>query len=128
MSEKNNDLLKGLFIGGFIGVILGILYAPQSGKETREDIARTTDELLGKAKEEYEKAVEKSKTAYEAAVKNLKGLEMSAKEKMEEVESEVSELADKGAEAVAGNKNRLRKAIDAGVEAYREENNKKPVC
>jgi gas vesicle protein len=127
MSEKNSDLLKGLFIGGFIGVILGILYAPQSGKETREDITRTADELLGKAKEEYEKVVEKSKTAYEAAVKNLKDLEISAKEKMEEVESEVSELANKGAEAVAGNKNRLRKAIDAGVEAYREENIRKSV-
>jgi len=126
MSEKNNDLLKGLFIGGFIGVVLGILYAPKSGKETREDIARKADELLGKAKEEYEKAVEKSKTAYETAVKHLKGLEISAKEKVEEVEGKVSEFTNLGAEAISGNKNRLKKAIDAGVEAYREEN-KKPV-
>ena len=65
MSEKSNDLLKGLFIGGLIGVVLGILYAPKSGKETREDIARTTEDLLSKGKEEYEKAVEKSKSAYE---------------------------------------------------------------
>jgi gas vesicle protein len=127
MSEKNNDLLKGLFIGGLIGVVLGILYAPKSGKETREEIACKADELLGRAKEEYEKAVEKSKTAYETAVKHLKGLEISAKEKMEEVEGKVNEFANLGAEAVSGNKNRLRKAIDAGVEAYREENNKKPV-
>jgi len=127
MSEKNSDLLKGLFIGGLIGVVLGILYAPKSGKETRDDIARKADELLGKAKEEYENAVEKSKTAYEIAVKHLKGLEISAKEKVEEVENKVSEFANMGAEAISGNKNRLRKAIDAGVEAYREENNKKPV-
>jgi gas vesicle protein len=127
MSEKNSDLLKGLFIGGLIGVVLGILYAPKSGKETRDDIARKADELLGKAKEEYENAVEKSKTAYETAVKHLKGLEISAKEKVEEVENKVSEFANMGAEAISGNKNRLRKAIDAGVEAYREENNKKPV-
>ena len=126
MSEKNNDLLKGLFIGGLIGVVLGILYAPKSGKETREDIARKADELLGKAKEEYEKAVEKSKTAYETAVKHLKGMEISAKEKMEEVEDKVSEFTNLGAEAISGNKSRLKKAIDAGVEAYREEN-KKPV-
>ena len=124
MSEKNSDLLKGLFIGGLIGVVLGILYAPKSGKETREDIAQKADELLGKAKEEYEKAVEKSKTAYETAVKHLKDLEILAKEKVEEVEGKVSEFANLGAEAISGNKNRLRKAIDAGVEAYREENNK----
>lgn len=126
MSEKSSDLLKGLFIGGFIGVVLGILYAPKSGKETREDIARTTEDLLSKGKEEYEKAVERSKAAYEAAVKHLKGLEISAKEQFEEVESKVSEFAQQGADAIAGNKNRLKKAIDAGVETYREEN-KKPV-
>jgi gas vesicle protein len=126
MSENNSDLLKGLFIGGFIGVVLGILYAPKSGKETREDIARTTEDLLSKGKEEYEKAVERSKAAYEAAVKRLKGLEISAKEKVEEVESKVNEFAHQGADAIAVNKNRLKKAIDAGVEAYREEN-KKPI-
>jgi gas vesicle protein len=84
MSEKSSDLLKGLFIGGFIGVILGILYAPKSGKETREDIARTTEDLLSKGKEEYEKVVARSKSAYEEAVKHLKGLDISAKEKIEE--------------------------------------------
>jgi len=127
MSEKSSDLLKGLFIGGLIGVVLGVLYAPKSGKETREDIARTTEDLLSKGKEEYEKAVERSKSAYETAVKHLKGLEISAKEKVEEIESKASEFAHKGADALADSKNRLKKAIDAGVEAYREENVKKPV-
>ena len=122
MSEKSNDLLKGLFIGGFIGVVLGILYAPKSGKETREDIARTTEDLLSKGKEEYEKAVARSKSAYEEAVKRLKGLEISAKEKIEEIQSKASEATHKGADAIADSKNRLKKAIDAGVEAYREEN------
>ena len=87
MSENNSDLLVGLFIGGLIGTALGILYAPKSGKETREDISGKANELLVKAKD----AVEKSKTAYEEAVKLLKGLEISAKEKMEEVKSEVYE-------------------------------------
>jgi gas vesicle protein len=122
MSEKSNDLLKGLFIGGFIGVVLGILYAPKSGKETREDIARTTEDLLSKGKEEYEKAVARSKSAYDEAVKRLKGLEISAKEKVEEIHSKASEATHKGADAIADSKNRLKKAIDAGVEAYREEN------
>jgi gas vesicle protein len=127
MSEKSSDLLKGLFIGGLIGVVLGVLCAPKSGKETREDIVRTTEDLLSRGKEEYEKAVEKSKTAYEAAVKQLKDLELSAKEKVREVEGKVTEFAQHGAETIQDNKNRLKKAINAGVEAYREENNKKPV-
>jgi gas vesicle protein len=126
MAEGNGGLLKGLIIGGMIGAAIGILYAPKSGKETREDIARKTEDLLAKAREEYEKAVVKSKLAYESAVKHLEELELSAKEKVEEVEAKVSEFAHQSAEVVQDNKNRLKKAIDAGVEAYREEKNKKP--
>ena len=125
MSERNGDLLKGLFIGGLIGVVAGILYAPKSGKETREDIVRATEDLLSRAKDEYEKAVEKSKAAYEAAVERLKNLELSTKEKVHEIEGKVSEFASQSAEKIADNKNRLKNAIDAGVDAYREEKTKK---
>jgi gas vesicle protein len=38
MSENSRDLLLGLFIGGLIGVALGMLFAPKSGKEKQEDI------------------------------------------------------------------------------------------
>lgn len=84
MSENNRDLLLGLFIGGLIGAALGILFAPKSGKETREDIVR-------KAKEEYEKALEKSKSAYDAAAKRFKKSEESVEGKLEQFESEVPE-------------------------------------
>ncbi len=127
MAERDWDLVKGLVIGGLIGAAIGILFAPKSGKETRQDIADKADELLAKAKEEYEKAAEKSKAAYEAAVRRLKDAEGTAREKVEEIEGKVSELAHQGAETLAENTNRLKKALDAGVEAYREEKNKKPV-
>ncbi|KQC10848.1 MAG: hypothetical protein APR62_11120 [Smithella sp. SDB] len=121
MSEKSGELLKGLFIGGLIGVVLGILFAPKSGKETREDIIRKTDEFLDQAKEGYENALEKGKTIYETTVQRLKDLEMSAKEKMEEVEGQINEFAQQGAEIVEDNKTRLKKAIDAGLETYKKE-------
>ena len=79
MSENNRDLLAGLFIGGLIGAALGILNAPKSGKEMRDEIAGKANELLDKTKEEYEKAIERSKAAYESAVKHLKGSEISEK-------------------------------------------------
>ena len=126
MSERTGDLLKGLIIGGLIGAALGILYAPKSGKETREDIARKTEDLLDKAKEEYEKAIAKSKLAYESAIKRLHDLELSAKGKVEEMENKVTEFAQQSVETVQDNKNKLKKAIDAGVEAYREEKKGKP--
>lgn len=123
MSERNGNLLKGLLIGGFIGAVVGILYAPKSGKETREDIVRTTNDLVSRVKDEYEKAVERSKAAYEAAVKSLKDLELTTKEKVQEIEGKVSEFAHHSAETIQDNKNRLKKAIDAGVDAYQGRKN-----
>jgi len=127
MSERNNDLLKGLFVGGLIGMILGVLFAPKSGKQTREDITRKADELLVKAKEEYGKAIEKIKTAHDTSVNNLKDLGTTVEEKAVEVESKVSEFAHLGEEVIKSNKNRLKMAIDAGLEAYREEKSKKTI-
>jgi gas vesicle protein len=127
MNEKHGDLVKGLFIGGLIGVILGILFAPKSGKETREELARKADELLIKTKEEYEKAVEKSKVIYEASMQRLKAYEELAKEKASIAEGKISEMAQKGAEVVGNQKNKLKKAFDAGLEAYRDESTKENV-
>lgn len=123
MSEKG-DFVAGLIVGGLVGAVIGILYAPKSGKETREEIGRKADELLTKAKEEYEVAVEKSRRAYEATVERLKNLEATAKGKVEDVAEKVDELAGLGKETLQDQKSRLKKALEAGVGAYREEQNK----
>jgi len=127
MTERNGDLLKGLFIGGLIGMALGIIFAPKSGKETREDISRKANEMFAKAKEEYEKVAEKSKLAYETSVKHVQNFSESAGEKAANMGNKVSELAGQGVEALQNNKNRFKKAIDAGLEAYREESSKEKV-
>ncbi len=124
MSVKTSDFLKGVLVGGLIGAAVGILFAPKSGKETREDIARKTEEIIKKAKDEYEVAVEKSKMAYESAIKKAKEIQMMAREKVEDVEESVSDLAEKGKETLLDNKTRLKKAIDAGIEAFKEEKDK----
>lgn len=46
MGKKRNFLL-----GAAVGVGLGLLFAPKSGKETREDLSRMIKDLYEKAKE-----------------------------------------------------------------------------
>ena len=96
MSNQAESFIKGIIFGGAIGAVIGILYAPQSGRKTREEIDRKTKKLIMKAKEEYETALKKSSKAYISAVKELKHLESSTKEKVGEMEEKVEELTELG--------------------------------
>ena len=46
METKN--LCAGILVGSIAGVAIGLLFAPQSGKETREQIGEKLDELQDK--------------------------------------------------------------------------------
>lgn len=118
---KAVEFLKGLLIGGLIGGAMGLLYAPKSGKETRDDINKLADDYMGKAKDEYEATLEKSRKSYENAINRLKELEVLAKKKVDEVEEKIEDLTEKGKETVDESRSRLKKALDAGVEAFKEE-------
>lgn len=49
----------GVGIGALIGVVAGVLTAPKSGKETREDIKQKSGELKDKAVESGKKVKDK---------------------------------------------------------------------
>lgn len=112
MSNQIEGFIKGIFLGGLIGAAIGILFAPKSGRETREDINRKADELVTKVKKEYEATLKKSGKSYEAAVKQLKHLESSSKEK-------VNELTELGKEAFHDTKGQLTKVVNDAVHAFK---------
>ncbi|OPY05154.1 MAG: YtxH-like protein [Syntrophaceae bacterium PtaB.Bin038] len=87
MSDNRcGDWLKGLLIGGLVGVVVGLLYAPKSGRETRDELSDKAKDIAGKLKEEYDVAFEKSKSAYENLLKKLKEVEARAERKAREIE------------------------------------------
>ncbi len=43
--ESGNGLLTGVLVGAAIGISLGLLYAPRSGRETREMLRQKADEI-----------------------------------------------------------------------------------
>ena len=88
---KRNYFLVGLGIGSLIGV----LFAPKSGEETREYIAK-------KARE---------------------GNDL-ARKKAREVRDRVDETVERGKEIIAQTEGRIATAIDAGVETYNREKSK----
>jgi gas vesicle protein len=93
MSEDNGASKLGFFLAGLgIGAVLAILFAPKSGKETRDYIAQRAEE--GR---DYMKA------------------------KTDELRKQAEETVEKGKDLVTKQKELLSAALEAGKQAYQEE-------
>jgi gas vesicle protein len=55
MAAESGDMFKGFVFGSLIGLAVGVLFAPKSGRDMREDLMGDSDDLLGKAKDELDK-------------------------------------------------------------------------
>ena len=87
MSDNRcGDWMKGLLVGSLVGVIVGLLYAPKSGRETPDELSDRAKDIAGKLKDEYDVAFEKSKSAYENLLRKLKEVEARAEQKAREIE------------------------------------------
>jgi gas vesicle protein len=95
MIPKGNYFLVGLGIGSLIGV----LFAPKSGEETREYIVQKTRE-----------------------VNEL------ARKQMRELRDRAEDAIGRGKEIIAQKEGRIATAIDAGIETYHREKAKTHVC
>ncbi|MGL6229073.1 MAG: YtxH domain-containing protein [Culicoidibacterales bacterium] len=71
--------LVGAFLGAAAGAVAGLLLAPKSGKETREDLAEKAEELKTMTPEEIkEKAIEKAHEFKDIAVEKAEELKEKA--------------------------------------------------
>jgi gas vesicle protein len=109
--------LTYLLIGGGIGAILALLFAPKSGQELREDIAVATKKGIEKGKETAESLQEAAGDYYEVTRDRATELYDTAQEK-------ASEIGEKARGAAAQSANPISAAIDAGKKAYLDEKRK----
>jgi gas vesicle protein len=92
MSDREGTTGVLWFLAGLgIGAVVGILYAPQSGSETREV-------LMSKAEEGRE----------------------FVRKRAREARDQAEQWAQRGKEAYESQKEQIRSAVEAGRQAYRE--------
>ncbi len=112
--------LTYLLIGGGIGAVLALLFAPKSGQELRGDIADATRKGIEKGRETASLVGEKAGDYYEVTRERASGLYQTAQEKASEYKAKAGELTEKAREAAQG-ANPFSAAVEAGKDAYREE-------
>jgi gas vesicle protein len=106
--------LTYLIIGGGIGAILALLFAPKSGVELREDIADVTRKGLEKGREAAGQVGNYAGEYYEVARDKTGELYNTAQEK-------AGEFAERAKDVATRTANPFTAAIDAGKKAYYEE-------
>ena len=115
--ESISTRLTYLLIGGGIGAILALLFAPTSGEELRGDIADATRKGIDRSREAAQQLSDRAGEYYEATRDRASELYAQAAEKAGEVAKTAREAAARQGGTVAA-------AIDAGKKAYQEEKRK----
>ena len=98
MDKKN--LIEGIAIGAVAGAITGLLLAPKSGHETRDEIKAHVDEIKDSVVTQIEEAGEFTKKKYEQIVKAVIGEYEAAKKITADEAKEIEARLRDGYEAV----------------------------
>ena len=109
--------LTFLIIGGGIGAVLALLFAPKSGVELREDIADATRKGIEKSKEAASQIQDRAREYYEATRERAADILETAKES-------AGDLTEKAKSVAASTANPFSAAIEAGKQAYTAEKRK----
>jgi gas vesicle protein len=109
--------LTYLLIGGGIGAILALLFAPKSGQELRSDIADATRKGIDRSREAAQQLSDRAGEYYEATRERASELYGQAAEK-------ASGLAQSARDAASRQTGTISAAVEAGRKAYQEEKRK----
>ncbi|MGA7106593.1 MAG: YtxH domain-containing protein [Terracidiphilus sp.] len=120
MAEDNR--LQGLawFLAGLgVGALVGILYAPKSGRETREDIAQGAREGTEYLRAKGKQAARQVGTMVDKSKEQLGDYVDRGREVVDRGRAQWEEFVERGKSLVGDQTTRVAAAVDAGREAYR---------
>ena len=87
MSERNGfgSFFVGFLAGAFAGAIATVLYAPNSGEETRNTLKGKKDEILGKANVSVDDAYKQAESAAREARDRFETLANTTRQRAEDI-------------------------------------------
>jgi gas vesicle protein len=116
MSDRDEfgAFLVGFIVGGLSGAVVALLFAPQSGEETRALIKDKSIELRDKAQQTAEEALARAEATAAEARARADELARQLKERGHTVYEDVRE---RGMSAVEAARSKMTKKTDSGEAA-----------
>lgn len=120
--------LTYLLIGGGIGAVIALLFAPKSGHELRGDLADATRKGIDRSREAAQQLGDRAGNYYEAGRERAAEYYTQATDRASELYTQaaekVGEVAQTARETATRQTSTVVAAIDAGKKAYQEEKRK----
>jgi gas vesicle protein len=127
-AERILARVKYLFMGGGIGAIVGLLFAPKPGYVVRGDMADATRKGIDRSREAAQQLGDRAGEYYEATRERASELYTEASQRASDIYSQaaekVGEVAQTARETATRETSTVAAAIDAGKKAYQEEKRK----
>jgi gas vesicle protein len=109
----------GWFLAGLgIGALVGVLYAPKSGKETRDDLIAGALDARERANQMYEQGVDQVGQYVQQGKQTAGEYVDRGKEYYDKGRSQWTQYVDKGKDLIQTQTEAAKAAVEAGKEAY----------
>jgi len=103
MSNKVKVGFRAFLLGGLIGAVVGLLYAPQSGEETRQTLVDEGQEIVDKTRTSVLRDTQmRMGTLYQDTRERLEKLQEVAKNTLDEQKESLEKGYSNAKEVVAG--------------------------
>lgn len=116
--------MLGMLAGGVAGGLLALLYAPKSGVELRGDIRKKSQKLLTETGEYIGSARDRAGELISEGRKKAGELYDDVKEKAGVIQDNISGIFTQGKETIDAEGQKVKDALKAGVDSYKEERSK----
>lgn len=123
MSAENQDSSLGWFLAGLgLGALVGVLFAPKSGRETRETLVASAKDGTEFVRVRAREAVDQVGPIVDRTKAQANEYVQRSKEAVGQSRAQWEEFVEKGKGFVADQTTRVTAAVEAGKQAYQSSN------
>ncbi len=124
MAEDNKSYGLAWFLAGLgVGALVGILYAPKSGRETRDDIVSGAKEGTEYLRARTRQAAEEVSAIVDKGKEQVTEYVERGREAVDRGRAQWEEFVERGKSLVSEQAGRVSSAVDAGRQAYHSTTN-----